>query len=504
MLFVLKSSFLKVSRGSRRRQTLLVGFVSSLLIASVAVVGTTNAASANVVYQFEKLAPTASAGDDVVQAQTSCPQGTCMIFNANAVGDSLVYSVNVPEARAYAVKVGVKKSNSRGIFQVAIKGAPNAQYDGRYVNHGAAQDLYSADVAYRELSIANVTFGSAGTKQVRFSITGKNASSIGYSLGLDYIKFVPLGTTTTTPPTTAKPTTTTTKPPTTTPPTMVKPTTTTTTKSTTTTAKPPAPTPSTGKPGASNTGVPDGTALTVHNGDITVTQDGTVIDSLDVRGKILVKADNVTIRRSLIRGGAASSGNNVLIASWWGNTNLRVEDSTLRADYPSIYVDGISGSNFTATRLDISRVVDPVKVVDGNVTVTGSWLHQNAHFEPDPTHPDGKTHDDSIQVEGGKNTLISGNTLEDSHNAAIMVTQNHSQTANLTIANNWLQDGACTINVTQLGLGSPIQGMVIKNNRFGPGQYGTTCPMRLPSASPITLQANVWDATSQAALPVRF
>src|SRR5690606_36358755 len=39
-----------------------------------------------------------------------------------------------------------------------------------------------------------------------------------------------------------------------------------------------------GKPGAHNTGVPAGTDLTVHEGDLTITEDGTVVEGLDVRG----------------------------------------------------------------------------------------------------------------------------------------------------------------------------------------------------------------------------
>ena len=72
---------------------------------------------------------------------------------------------------------------------------------------------------------------------------------------------------------------------------------------------------------ATTTGVPVGTALTVHQGDITVTQAGTVIDRLDVHGSIIVKANNVTIKRSFIRGGPVSPKNQALISSWWGNTN---------------------------------------------------------------------------------------------------------------------------------------------------------------------------------------
>jgi len=257
------------------------------------------------------------------------------------------------------------------------------------------------------------------------------------------------------------------------------------------------------KPNASNTGVPDGTPLTVHNGDIQVTQAGTVIDALDVRGAIYVKANNVTIKRSIIRGGAASSANKGLIVSWWKNTGLKIEDSTLSPDHPSFYLDGLSAGNFTATRLDISKGIDSVKIIGGNASLTNSWLHGNSHFSPDPNQSDNKSHDDGVQVTGGSNIVISNNTIEGVHNAAIMVGQG-TVVADVDISGNWLGGGGCAINVTQNGTGGPINGMKISKNRFSPGSYGTTCPMRLPSASPITLSGNVWDSNGQPAKPVWF
>jgi hypothetical protein len=257
------------------------------------------------------------------------------------------------------------------------------------------------------------------------------------------------------------------------------------------------------KPGSTNTGVPAGTALKVYNGDLTVTKDGTIVEALDIRGSVYVHANNVTIKKSLIRGGPASKNQQAIIASWWGNTNIKVEDSTLRADHPSYWQDGLSGGNITATRLNISNVVDSVKVIGGNVTVANSWLHNNVHYSPDPNQSDNMTHDDGIQVTGGKNIVITGNSIDGAHNAALMVGQGKT-VANVTVSGNYLGGGGCTINVTQSGVGTPIQGMVIKNNQFGTGRYGTSCPMRLPSASPISLSANVWATTGAATQPQRF
>jgi len=257
------------------------------------------------------------------------------------------------------------------------------------------------------------------------------------------------------------------------------------------------------KPGATNTGVPAGTALKVHKGDLNITKAGTVIDGLDVKGSVYIRANNVTIKKSLIRGGKPSKTQQAIVVSWWGNTNIKIEDSTIRADHPSYWQDGISGGNITATRLNISKVVDSVKVIGGNVSLTNSWLHDNAHFSPDPNQSDNQTHDDGIQVTGGRNITITGNSIDGAHNAALMIGQGNT-VGNVKISNNWLGGGGCTINVTQNGLGTPIHGMAISNNEFAPGNHGTACPMRLPSASPIGLSGNVWAANGRTAAPQRF
>lgn len=258
-----------------------------------------------------------------------------------------------------------------------------------------------------------------------------------------------------------------------------------------------------GRPGSSNTGAPSGT-LRVINGDLKITTRGTVLDGVDIRGYVSIQADDVTIRNSVIRGGAAPSTDRALVMAWWGYKNLVIEDTTLVPSAPSVYTDGISGSNFTARRLDISGVVDPVKVIGNNVTVVDSWLHDTFHSRNDPTQSDGFTHDDSVQITGGSNILLRGNLMEDSHNAAIMVSQGYAITSQVRIESNWLGDGVCTINVTQAPRNTPIQGMTISNNRFAPGSEDTRCPMRLPDSSPISVSGNVWDATGLAAKPNWF
>lgn len=268
------------------------------------------------------------------------------------------------------------------------------------------------------------------------------------------------------------------------------------------TTPPAAPVRPAGKPGAANTGVPDGTRLTVHDGDINVTKDGTVLDSMDIRGFVRINADDVTIKNSIIRGGYGSSKNLSLVAAYWNHSNLVIQDSTLAAQHPSYWIDGIKASSFTLRRVDIYDVVDSVQVINsGHATITGSWLHDNEHFVSDPLQADGFSHDDNIQVQGGSSSVIEGNTLEGAYNSGVMVTQNASAVSGLQISDNWLSGGACTVNVTQAGADTPIAGLSITGNRFGPSRYGTTCPMLVPGTSSMKISDNVWDATGEPAEP---
>lgn len=108
------------------------------------------------------------------------------ILDATAVGDYVTYVVpNIPVA-TYNVRVGVKKTNTRGIWQLAI-----AKAGGTASNVGTPQDEYVAGTSFVELNLGNWAPGSISDKWFQFKITGKNAGSTGYSEAFDYIKLIP-------------------------------------------------------------------------------------------------------------------------------------------------------------------------------------------------------------------------------------------------------------------------------------------------------------------------
>ena len=107
-------------------------------------------------------------------------------LNSTAVGQSVSYTVpNVP-AGTYEILVRVKEINSRGIFQLSI--GPSS---GTLVNLGSPQDTYTSGTQYVTLDLGSYTCSSTGNQTLKFTVTGKNASSSGYSLAFDYFEFAP-------------------------------------------------------------------------------------------------------------------------------------------------------------------------------------------------------------------------------------------------------------------------------------------------------------------------
>ena len=98
------------------------------------------------------------------------------------------------------------------------------------------------------------------------------------------------------------------------------------------------------KPSSATTGVPAGTRLTRHNGDIVVTTPGTILDALDIYGFVKIRAANVTVKRCRVRGSGPGTNNTGLVDC--NNANVRnalIQDCLLVPDHPSVWLDGVIG-----------------------------------------------------------------------------------------------------------------------------------------------------------------
>jgi hypothetical protein len=252
-----------------------------------------------------------------------------------------------------------------------------------------------------------------------------------------------------------------------------------------------AATPGVVQPGAANTGVPAGTSLRTHVGDLVVTVPGTVIDGLDIHGFVKIQAENVTVRRSIVRGRPVTTQSSLVHSTAKG---FVIEDSELVAAHPSPYVDGLKGHGFTARRLNIHGVVDTALIYGSNSRIESSWLHDNLHYEQDPMWGGKPSHDDSIQVQGGSNIRLVGNNISGAKNAGLQITQDRSATSDLQFSRNWADGGACTVNVAEKGRG-PIQGLVLQGNIFGRNTRHYDCAIIAPTTTPLVAAKNVWADT---------
>jgi hypothetical protein len=245
-------------------------------------------------------------------------------------------------------------------------------------------------------------------------------------------------------------------------------------------------------------------AGTEWRGDVLkVTKDGTVLDSLEIRGLVRVEAKGVVIKNCLITGQYLSSPLSLVYANGPGYS-VTVQDSELYAKYPSPYVVGVIGQNVTLDRVNIHHVTDQVVVTGDNVTVRDSWLHDNLYYLEDPVQNGTPTHDDNIQVQAGRNLTFTHNTMSGTHNAALQVTQDAGVVGNLRLEGNLISGGACSVNLAQKARG-PLQGIVLTGNRF---THTSTynCAVIVSTGSYATLSVDdnrwvAWDGTAWVAEP---
>lgn len=251
----------------------------------------------------------------------------------------------------------------------------------------------------------------------------------------------------------------------------------------------PAP-PSSGTPGSGNTGVPAGTKLTVHNGDLNITTAGTVINGLDIRGLVKISAPNVTIKNSVIRG-KKLTGVAPLINNLGGHAGLKISDTELFPSTASPYAMGIYGYNFTATRVNIHGVIDSIHLTGGNVSIDRSWLHDNLHYAKDPNHGGSPSHDDSIQIQKGSNISVTNSNISGAFNSGIQITQDTGRVSNFTFTGNYANGGGCTVNIAEKSYG-PVLGVKIADNKFGRDTKVSNCAVIAKTTTKIDLARNFY------------
>jgi hypothetical protein len=135
-----------------------------------------------IVYDTKKLTAVSSGPTFRQFAFAGFPDGAGTILDATKVGDNVTFTLNVATPGTYDVTVGVKQYTTRGTWQLSVNG----------VNVGAPQDEYLNTVGtYAVLDVGSVTISTAGNQTFKFTVTGKNAASSGFSMSFDPITLTP-------------------------------------------------------------------------------------------------------------------------------------------------------------------------------------------------------------------------------------------------------------------------------------------------------------------------
>jgi hypothetical protein len=232
----------------------------------------------------------------------------------------------------------------------------------------------------------------------------------------------------------------------------------------------------TGFPNASNTGVPDGwTPQHTTNGDLTITTPGRVLDGELVTGDLLVRARDVTIRNSWIRGsidnqqfsgGVGVNHGGLLIE----DTDVGPPSGTGGASFPAVLVAG-----YTARRVHVHNVAEGFRVADFNdsgapvqdrqVVIEDSYVHLE---RGDCSHNDG------IQGFGEPpRTIIRHNTIDarasgpDCTTAALFIGNDNPD--RITVTNNLLAGGGFTLRLGPGGTYDRVSGNRIVDDSWGFG-----------------------------------
>jgi hypothetical protein len=195
-------------------------------------------------------------------------------------------------------------------------------------------------------------------------------------------------------------------------------------------------------PGPDTTGVPADVELE-PSGDVTVTEDGAVVDGLDIDGCVVIAADDVTISNSRIT--CTDSPKARAVRTDETREGLTITDTEV--DGGGVTDIGIDVSNVTITRVNVHGVNDGIRL-GSNITVEDSWVHDLVR--------QGELHPDAIQGISAQDIVIRGNALDprdldagDLGNAAIMLGSEAGTklSRNVVIEDNLLNGGNYSINI---------------------------------------------------------
>lgn len=206
-----------------------------------------------------------------------------------------------------------------------------------------------------------------------------------------------------------------------------------------------------------------------------ITTDGTDLDGIEVQSGLVIRADDVTITNSYIK------GNTRLVVDCDGCRNLVIEDSTIEGT--GTQTQGCIGrSSFTARRVHISGCIDGAKT-NGNVVIEDSWIGGLRRV--------GSSHNDGIQSTGGHNIVIRNNTIvhdTGGQTSAVKLTSENQDLTGVELVDNDLVSSTCyAVYFTAKNGHAPPTGRITGNT-----VSGHTCSqwLKLTAGSGQTISGN--------------
>lgn len=120
---------------------------------------------------------------------TICSNQAFHYWSMDKANDYCTYRIPELPAGKFEVQLNLLLKQSQGIFQLAVR--ENA---GEFKNIGSPIDTYTSNPTMTSLAATagTVTFTTAGPKEIRYTVTGKNPNTTSFQLRLDAIRFKPL------------------------------------------------------------------------------------------------------------------------------------------------------------------------------------------------------------------------------------------------------------------------------------------------------------------------
>jgi len=282
-----------------------------------------------------------------------------------------------------------------------------------------------------------------------------------------------------------------------------------------------------------------------YTGPLTITVDKTVIENKVIDDYLTIAAADVVVRNCRITGKNTGFGTGAmrLVTCYSSKVkNARIEFCDLIVYTPSPWWDAIGSHDYTAYRNYTSGVVDAFAIFNGNsgmgsaavnVTIEGNFCDNQSFYSPDPSHAtvDNQTHNDVVQVQGGKGAKILGNNFQSYFDpelgsypvngatrmpkigtiakrpqslSCVMLTAGVGAITDLLIENNWMGGGGIAIN-GGAALKAASNSYTIRGNKFDHGQrYGsgnsTTCITIHPDVPTLITSGNIYEDNETAVL----